>query len=220
MKKPGSIIGKLYLVFIAVLLLGFLASFLGTPWGYLDFYLRADRHLDRWFDGDARVASISYDFKMKRYLGAAKHKEYPGESFALRIDRRGEEPVMCNYYHLLLWEQELMDRYQPDHSEFTLKFHLPVTGSPSVSPRAPEDYPSIFALKSPGDFLTEISITLSGSVAPEKLYALVMALDATFPQTTITIWQGDAFLQLHWLDRTARESYDDFLELLSKIHPC
>lgn len=219
MKKPGNLIGKLCLVFIVVLFLGFLASFLGTPWGYLDFYLRADRHLDRWFDGDAKVAGISYDFKMKRYLGAAKHREYPGETFALRIDRRGEEPVMCNYYHLLLWEQELMERYQPDHPDIALKFHLPVTGSPSVSPRAPEDYPSIFALKSPGDFLTEISITLSGSVAPEKLYALVTALDAAFPQTTITIWQGDAFLQLHWLDRTAREDEAVFLDLLTEKLP-
>ncbi len=219
MKKLGKLIWRLYLIFIAVLLLGFLACFLGTPWGYLDFYLRADRHLDRWFDGDAKVAGISYDFKMKRYLGAAKHREYPGETFALRIDRRGEEPVMCNYYHLLLWEQELMERYQPDHPEFTLKFHLPVTGSPSVSPRAPEDYPSIFALKSPGDFLTEISITLSGNVAPEKLYALVTALDAAFPQTTITIWQGDAFLQLHWLDRAAREDEVVFLDLLTEKLP-
>lgn len=220
MKKPGNIIGKLCLVFIVVLLLGFLASFLGTPWGYLDFYIRADRHLDRWFDGNAKVAGISYDFKMKRYLGAAKHKEYPGESFALRIDRRGEEPVMCNYYHLLLWEQELTAHYQPRWPEYTLSFDLPVTGSPFVSPRAPEDYPSIFALKSPGDFLTQISITLSGNAAPEKLYALVMALDAAFPQTTITIWQGDTFLQLHWLDRAAREDEAVFLDLLSKIHPC
>lgn len=134
MKKPGKIILWLYLAFMAVLLLGLIAYFIGTPWGYLDFYSRANRHLDRYFGDAAQVTGVSYDFKLKRYESAAKVDGIPGSTFALCLDHRSEDPLMYNYYHLLLWEQELMARYQPAYPEFTLSFDLPVSGSPYVSP--------------------------------------------------------------------------------------
>ena len=216
MKKLGKIILWLYLAFMAVLLLGFIASFVGTPWGYLDFYVRANRHLDRYFGDAAQVTGVSYDFKLKRYLGSAKYDGIPGDTFALRLDHRSEEPLMYNYYHLLLWERELMARYQPAYPDFTLNFDLPVSGSPYVSPRAPEDYPSIFALESPGDFLKWIIITLSSDAAPERLFGLVIELDAAFPQTDITIWQNDQLVHLDWRDRNSREDYHIFLNLLTE----
>ena len=216
MKKLGKFVWRLYLAFMAVLLLGFIASFVGTPWGYLDFYVRANRHLDRYFGDAAQVTGVSYDFKLKRYLGSAKYDGIPGDTFALRLDHRSEEPVMYNYYHLLLWERELMARYQPAYPDFTLNFDLPVSGSPYVSPRAPEDYPSIFALESPGDFLKWIIITIPSDAAPERLFALVTELDAAFPQTDISIWQSDQLVHLDWRDRNSREDYDIFLNLLTK----
>ena len=216
MKKLGKFVWRLYLAFMVVLLLGFIATFIGTPWGYLDFYVRANRHLDRYFGDAAQVTGISYDFKLKRYLGSAEYDGIPGDTFALRLDHRSEEPLMYNYYHLLLWERELMARYQPAYPDFTLNFDLPVSGSPYVSPRAPEDYPSIFALESPGDFLKWIIITLPSDAAPERLFALVMELDAAFPQTDITIWQNDQLVHLDWRDRNSREDYDIFLNLLTE----
>ncbi len=216
MKKLGKIIWRLYLAFMAVLLLGFAMSFLGTPWGYLDFYVRANRHLERWFGDDAKVTGISYDFKLQRYMGSAKHEDFPGDTFALRDDHRSEEPVMYNYYHLLLWETELMANYQPEYPDFTLHFHLPANSSPYVSPRSAEDYPSIFALDDPGDFLTQVAVTIPPDAAPERLFALVSELDAAFPQTSIDIWQGEKYTHLRWLDRVPREDYNAFLELLAE----
>lgn len=217
MKKFGKVIWRVYLVFMAILLLGFIATFLGTPWGYLDFYIRANRHLERWFDGDAKVAGVSYDFKMQRYLGSAKHEDLPGDTFALRDDHSSEDPVMYNYYHLLLWETELMAHYQPEYPEFTLHFDLPVNGSPYVSPRSADDYPSIFVLDDPGDFLTQITVTIPPAAVTERLFALVTELDAAFPQTSIGIWQGEDYVQLDWLDRGPRENYEQFSILLNDI---
>lgn len=214
MKKLGKFVWRLYLAFMAVLLLGFIATFVGTPWGYLDFYIRANRHLDRYFGDAAQVTGISYDFKLKRYLGSAEYDGIPGDTFEL-VGWRGEEPEMRNYYHLLLWETELMARYQPAYPEFTLKFSLPAAGSPDVSPRVPEELPSIFALESPGDFLKWIVITIPADAASERLFALVMELDAVFPQTDISILQEENHVWLEWRDREPRESYEQFCVLLS-----
>lgn len=215
MKKLGKFIWRLYLAFMAVLLLGIIATFVGTPWGYLDFYIRANRHLDRYFGDAAQVTGISYDFKLKRYEGSAEYDGIPGATFQL-VGWRDEEPEMRNYYHLLLWETELMTRYQPASPEFTLTFVLPSAGSPDVSPRAPEDFPSIFALESPGDFLKWIIITIPSDAAPERLFALVTELDAAFPQTDISIWQDEKLAHLGWRNRETREEYTAFLTLLQE----
>ena len=216
MKKLGRLLWRLYLAFMIFLALGFAAYFLGTPWGYLNFYLQANDHLDHYFGGDAKVTGVSYDFKSQRYLGSAEYEGFPGATFALRLDRTGDEPVMCNYYHLLFWEQELLARYQPQYPDFTLNFHLPITGSPHVSPRVPEDFPSIFALESPGDFLTKITIDLPETFSAEELFALVTELDAAFPQTDVVLWQGQAHAALDWLDRTVREDCAAFSALLAE----
>ena len=108
-----------------------------------------------------------------------------------------------------------MARFQPEYPDFTLTFHLPLTDSPDVSPRAPEDFPSIFALESPGDFLKTVIITIPSGTSPERLFALVTELDAAFPQTDISIWQEENHVWLEWRDREPRESYEQFCVLLS-----
>lgn len=218
MKKLGKLIWRLYLAFMAVLLLGGAMSFLGTPWGYLDFYIRASQHLEQYFGGDAKVTGVSYDFKLKSYLGSAKHKDIPSDTFSVRKVHLNGGTEIRNYYHLLLWETELMARYQPAYPEFTLRFDLPVAGSPYVSPRAPEDFPSIFSLESPGDFLRTVSITIPAEASNERLFALVTELDATFPQTDINVWQEEEFFFLNWRDREPREDFNAFLDRLTEKH--
>ena len=216
MKKFGKKLWLGYLACMAVLLLGVLAYFLGTPWGYLSFYLRADDHLERYYGDDAQVASVSYDFKMKRYLGTAKHRDIPGETFVLRDERHGGETEIRSYYHLLLWKNELLARFQPEYPEYEIVFHLPVNGSPTVSPRAAEDYPSVFTLVDSGHFVTSVSVTIPADTTPESLFTLVTELDAALPQTDIGIWQGDAYAQLDWLDRAPREDCGQFISWLNQ----